>query len=309
MPGIHKSLAKTRQLIAIAKGDEYDILAANLQNELITTWDLSTKDVLNDIIRDLKSGKTFGKDELDLIHQKLRLHLGPEFANKIAGPLYTSNINTYSLGFYDVSTSGAFNLVDNNAIKAMHNNNLYWIDSYYDRLLSEEIAQFGAQAIEEGLSWEDAGKLFKEQFNGLYGRSTAYWEGFANNVVTRSREFGHIDGYEDIGVQYFKFVAVNDHRTSNICRTLNGRLFPLKWGQKIRDGYVKAKTPQKAMKVSRWYSYKQLMSMRKIPREMAIPPVHYNCRSRTVVAKEAEVDAWKDSSLSKYRVKDWLIPV
>jgi len=87
----------------------------------------------------------------------------------------------------------------------------------------------------------------QQRLLNVYNDSFAHRTGIvARTLVNDIYNYAVIQSYIEIGTNYFQFQAVIDNRTSDICRMLNGSIFPASEAQHYR------------------------------------PPLHYRCRSRLI---------------------------
>lgn len=309
---VYKSLIELRKIWAVIKKDRYDRIANELLDVLMRKWDENTRLVIGEVIRQIKGEQIFSRTELDIIIEALKIRLGDAFANEVAQPLYETHLSTYIEGVKDVlDVTPTLQQVDHNAIAALQNHNIYWVHSFFDRQLANRVTQLGQTIIEEGLSRSKAGKLFESALsNELQQFSWRYWEGFANHVVTRSRELGHVDGYIQADVEYIQIKAVLDYRTTPICREMHNRIFEIAKVIELKNKLVNAKNPEDVKKIAPWLKPEQVKGKKtsSLPNGMALPPYHFNCRTRTVkyIRKNSyEIDKTVfGSKISKERKKD-----
>ncbi len=286
---IYKSLIELRKIWAIVKKDRYDRIANELLDVLMRSWDENTRLVINEVIRQIKGEQFFSRTELDMIIEALKIRLGEALANEVAQPLYETHLSTYIEGVKDVlQVTPTLQQIDHKAIAALQNHNIYWVHSFFDRQLADRVTRIGQTIIAEGLSRSQAGKLFESALsNELQQFSWRYWEGFANHVVTRSRELGHVDGYIQAGVEYYQVKAVLDHRTTEICRQMHGRVFHVSQAVELKNKLLNAQNPEEVKQIAPWMRPDQVEGKptSKLPNGLALPPYHFNCRTRTVKAK------------------------
>ena len=293
---IRKDLDHVTRLVKAKQGDYYDRIAKMLANLLLRNWDRSTREAIKAAIRMLKSGEgKIKKAEIDRMLRDLARRLGVNFAAKMDERLFTFIVEVYTHSQREIlGVQPVFNLTDNRAIQWLQENHVYWIGRYYDTQLADKIRQLARQILDEGMDREAAGKHIQVNFREQFKKSTAYWEGLANHVTTRAREFGRTEAYVKAGIKYLKFVAVMDQRTSRICRALHGKVFPVAWAVRTRDKLIAARKPDDVKKIAPWISDEEVerkiegKPVKKLPRHVAMPPLHFNCRSRTVAAGEGE---------------------
>ncbi len=286
---IRREIEEVIHLVKSKQGDYYERMARLLADLLVKNWDKSTREAIKAAIRLIKNGSgKIKRAEIDAVLQQLARRLGINFAAKMDEKLFTFIIEVYSHAQKEVvGVQPSFSVVDNRAIQWLQENHVYWIGNYYDTQLVGRISRLAQQVLAKGMDRKLAGEFFKQEFGREFKRSQSYWEGLANHVITRAREFGHTEAYVKAGIQYLKVVAVLDRRTSKICRTMHGRIIPVKQAVALRDALIRAKNPESVKRIAPWVNAEQVKNVpsRKLPKGMALPPYHFNCRTRTVVAE------------------------
>lgn len=284
--------------VGILKIDEFDSFVIELKDALLLEWGPSSKEAIEDAIRKLSGSAAMDHDDLEAVQAALEAKLGPEFSTKIGAPLYEFHLQSYTLGQEQVlAATPSFNLVDQKALKVLNQHNIYWVGENYGNNLYDSVQKIGNEIIAQGLSKTEAGALFeKELSNKLQKYGSQYWEGFANHVVTRSREMGRVEGYMKAGIVRYEIVAVLDDRTSPICWEMNGRTFEVEKAVNLRDAIINADKPQDVKEIAPWRTPEQIAAaagvetMKEIdtadlPPGMELPPYHFRCRTRTMVSE------------------------
>lgn len=287
---VHKGLIEARKICAIMKGDKYDKIAAELQDLLIRNWSEATKEAIRDVIRAVGNRAAFTDGDLNEMINLLKARLGTAFANSVAQDMLEMSASTYSTSMNDViGISPTFNNTDNKALAALERYAIYPVLRHFDDHLEARARIFGKQIIEAGLNREEAGKLFEDEFAKKYNvKSFRYWQGYANHVVTRTREMGRVSAYERGGIEYAEVRAVLDHRTTEICRHMHGRRIKVKELVTVRDALMNNEDPEAVRDITPWPSAKQVSETKTkdLPQGAKMPPYHFNCRTRTVAARE-----------------------
>lgn len=188
----------------------------------------------------------------------------------------------------DVTAGWRFDLTDERAIAQLDTHQVYWVRSYYDRLLSERVEKLARRALEERMTRAQAGALFQQELGAIYGQGLSYWVGFAGHVITRTRELGRIAGYERLGIEEVYHSAVRDRRTSEVCTYLDGKPYRVEDLLSWRNALLAAETPEAVREVAPWRTHAEVERLVEandgwIPAEVGPPPLHWYCRSRTVV--------------------------
>lgn len=83
-----------------------------------------------------------------------------------------------------------------------------------------------ASGIERGLGREDmTAELAKDITLRQLGRSEAYWGVVATAFSNRARTATQLNAYTEAEIVTYRFVAVLDERTTDICRYMDGKVF------------------------------------------------------------------------------------
>jgi hypothetical protein len=289
-------LRKIGHIKILLKADYYDKIAMRLADQLITTWDYETKEAINDLIRALRRGSgVMTEDEVYMKLARLDERLGTNIAAKMDEAVYVAAEKVYTHSQAEIlGQAVTFNLIDEDAIDWIRNNQRYWIGKYYSGKLERYITKLGEVVLKEGYDRNAATKFFRKNLGREFKKSHSYWDGIANHVVTRGREFGRTEAYVKANVTYVKFVAVKDRRTSDICSAMHGRILPVSWMVETRDKLMSAKDPEEVRNIAPWLTPEEILKkvigkpVEKLAHHLSMPPLHFKCRSRTVVATAAE---------------------
>lgn len=283
---VRKMAVEYRKLVAVVKGDKYDRMAAELMGNLSRRWGENTDAVVSGILSQIRGGTPFSQTELAFIVAGARPYFSDAFTRQVAGPMFTIVAGAYVDGVKDAAglrRDPALNFVDQNAIRALEEFNLYPVKHFYDDHLQGKIVEFGTQIIRDGLPLDEAGKLFEEEFKDKYESfSWRYWQGYANNLVTRSREMGALGGYERAGITHVEIRAVMDRRTTEICRHLHGRIIPVAPLYDQRDALLEATDPDQVKQIAPFFKSGQTQGKATADMSIGMPPYHFNCRTLTM---------------------------
>lgn len=287
---VQKGLIEARKIHAILKGDKYDKIAAELQDLLIRSWNEATKEAIRDVIRAVGNREAFTTAQLNELINLLKPRLGAAFANSVAQDMLEISASTYSDSMKDViGIKPTFNITDNKALAALERYAIYPVLHHFDDQLEGRVREFGQQIIEGGLNREEAGKLFEDEFAKKYNvHSFRYWQGYANHVVTRTREMGRVSAYERAEIEYAEVRAILDHRTTEVCRHMHGRRIKVSELVTVRDALMDNEDPDAVKDIAPWPNAKQVSEAKTkdLPQGAQMPPYHFNCRTRTVAARE-----------------------
>ncbi len=273
------------EIIVKAKKNKFDNLRRKLSNLLLIEWDKRSKEVLDEFLRELSLSDTnLTKKEINERLKRIGQILGVNFAAGVDTGVNKILFDTYRIAQTDqLGVIPKFNLTDRRALKWLHENHIYWIGTYYDRILNKKIKSVADEVIKEGLSRKEAGKRLKDKFKDEFKKSRYYWEGLSNHAVTRAREFGHTEAYVKAGIIEVEIVAVMDNRTTPICREMNGKIIPVKRMVELRDKIISAKNPEQVKKIDKWLDVKDVKGKdgEDLPLSASMPPYHFGCRTTT----------------------------
>lgn len=197
----------------------------------------------------------------------------------------------------------SFDLLDDSAIQALHDDQMMWVGRKYNKNLREGIRTFTEDAIGRGVGRKEAGKIMKEGIENILsgrvsppgtfkGSSEQYFEMLAANTSTTTRVRGHIRSFVDLDVTKIELINPMDHRTSQICAHLNGKIILIEDGVSQIELESGAKNPKKIKEVHPWLSFEKIKEIS--PRSgnvskkdtdalakagVVLPPFHAKCRT------------------------------
>jgi SPP1 gp7 family putative phage head morphogenesis protein len=130
----------------------------------------------------------------------------------------------------ELRIEGVFQQRDERAVEALTNTTSVFFMPEYER----RTRGFRSRAQKIIAAGVDAGYGRREIAADLRGefRDTAiaesYWETAASVHVARARSFSSAFTYAEAGVESYRWVAINDSRTTPLCAALNGMIFSVK---------------------------------------------------------------------------------
>jgi SPP1 gp7 family putative phage head morphogenesis protein len=93
----------------------------------------------------------------------------------------------------------------------------------------ERVKAIVSAGLRDGFSQADiTAALANDLTLAQLGRARTYWEVIGTSFANRARTTTQLSAYAEAKVQTYRFVAVIDDRTSQICRYLNNRIFRVK---------------------------------------------------------------------------------
>jgi SPP1 gp7 family putative phage head morphogenesis protein len=284
-------------LSLLIKGDKWEGMANRLTKFLTLTWNKEQKEAIREAIRFFVSvnDDNYTSEEIDIVLLDLEDKLGERIAEVFRKDVQKIQLESYTKGHTDAGIQFELNAPDKKALRWLFEKDVkqFWIGESYTEDLNKKLNEVGAKIIQSGLSRSDAAELLKKSLGDEFKKTNHYWEMLAEHIVTRAREFGRTSAYEKAGIDYIKIVAIMDHRTSAICRFLNGKIISVKKAIEQRNKLMTAKTVDEVKKIAPWYTDKQVAAFEgenKLPKGIGLPPYHAFCRTTTVIAYPDEIE-------------------
>lgn len=280
----------------------YDKLMNDYYDVLINAWDEKVKESARYAITELsKTGKDKRVDKtfLEGVDYMIRSKLGHEFAVLLDEPVKTFCDLSYKISSEEEQFKGmkiSFSPVDQRNVDMIKNQQIFWLKNHYDSSVSKRMENVLSEAINNNHTNEELADNLQNEFKEVMKGSRPYFEGLAEHTGLRIREFGRLKNYEKIGATHYKIVAVMDERTSNICRALNGKIFPLQPALKTMDAMFKIQDnmdfedAKEHLKELAPFVREDQIEMDSQGKPVGVrgnhtpfPPFHWRCRTRTVV--------------------------
>ena len=157
-----------------------------------------------------------------------------ENTNKRLTVAYSSTIkDNYYQTIYDIHKSigvgASFSYIDNDTIKEILA--FPWSGRHYSQRLWSNRTKLKNAIVEELTQMLIQGKGVKETAKALSKRLDADLKNCIRLIHTEHSFFmgeSTAKAYEELGVEKYQFVATLDNRTSEICQSLDGKIFDLK---------------------------------------------------------------------------------
>ncbi|EAI4415435.1 structural protein [Campylobacter fetus] len=148
-------------------------------------------------------------------------------------------------------------------------------------------------------------ETLKEKFKGVLSANTSYFEGVSDHIISQMQNIARVNQASKYGVKHYKVVARIDNRTSDICRSMNGRIIPASHIETQSNNIQNAKDINEKKAAAIWRNEPFFGKI--LPSNFGLPPYHFRCRTELVPVwiNEEEIDGVKmknTSPLSKDEV-------
>lgn len=280
----------------------FDKLMDDYYMVLINAWDEKVKESARYAITELAKlgkGQRADKQFLEGLDYMIRTKLGSEFSILLDDPVKNFCDLAYKISSEESQFKGiniSFSPQDQKNIDLVKRQQVFWLRNHYDSSVSQRMQEVLTQSLADDLTTDELADQLQSEFKEVMKGSRVYFEGLAEHTGLRIREFGRLKNYEKIGAKFYKIVAVMDERTSDICRALNGKIFPLKPALDSMDAMFQVNE-----KMSFEDAKNELKRIAPFVKDSQIeynnsgdpigingshtpfPPFHWRCRTRTVV--------------------------
>jgi len=204
----------------------------------------------------------------------------------------------------------SFDLVDEAALDAFDDHQVFWIGQHYKGNVSPTIAAAAKEQVKAGMGRVAAGKEMRKLVEaglanvsvpgGFRGTATSYFEGLVANATTVARATGHLRSFEKVGHNKYTVVNPGDHRTCETCNLLDGKEFYTKDGAALVGKVVGAKSPLGVKKVQPFLAPAKARALTGgkvgpagpektgalVKSGNALPPFHLKCRCDVDITKD-----------------------
>ncbi|MEE3694644.1 hypothetical protein V2I21_05880 [Campylobacter sp. CLAX-22107-21] len=255
-----------------------------LIDEMIATLGVSAKSELKELLEEpyMVVMDNYDSDELQSIIQNRLERLDIHIKDMNYEELYRSFL---SGGRGDLR----FDSVDAKAIKVMREN-FYWMKGEFNTKVSDELKEITKEIFEGKIPRIEAGKIMKERFKGVLSANTSYFEGVSDHIISQMQNVSVVNEGAKNGVKHYKVVARIDSRTSECCRSMNGRIIPASHIEAQSKAIQNAKNIAEKKSAAIWRS--EPFYGKILPKDFGLPPYHFRCRTEVVPVwiDEEEVD-------------------
>ena len=247
-----------------------------LIDEMIATLGASTKSELKELLEELYMVimDNYDSDELQSIIQNRLERLDIHIKDMSYEDLYRS----FLIGVGGRSDL-RFDSVDVRAIKVMREN-FYWMKGEFNAKVSDELKKITKEIFEGKIPRIEAGEIMREKFKGVLSANTSYFEGVSDHIISQMQNVSVINEGAKNGVEYYKVVARIDGRTSECCRSMNGRIIPASHLEAQSGAIQNAKNIAQKKAAAIWRNgafYGKIL-----PKNFGLPPYHFRCRTEVV---------------------------
>lgn len=198
--------------------------------------------------------------------------------------------------------SFSFDSIDKEAINSMRKG-FYWMGKEYNESLQIRLKEKIEKIFTGEIDLNDIPKVLKDEFGSIIDADERYFKGVSDHIALQSANVARVTTGEKYGVEYYKVVAMMDSKTSEICRSMNGRIIPAKHLEKQAGNLLNAKSMADKKNAATWQSKAYNGKSDKLASNFGLPPYHFRCRTEVVPVwiDEEEIDGVKMKNTSPLR--------
>lgn len=115
-----------------------------------------------------------------------------------------------------------------------------------------------SSALDRGLGRDEIAAELEEKMMGTAAaRSRGYWNVVAGSFAGHARSYAQVSAYAEADIKKYRFVAVMDEVTSEICRFMDGRVFEVQKAAQRMEAVERLEDPEEIKNVSPWATVRQ----------------------------------------------------
>lgn len=256
-------------------------------------------------------------EELDNIYRLARI-AGHKKANRQTTASLSYSIpkleEVMKAGKVVAEISPVFDLIDESAVDALNQQQMFWIGTVYGAGVANRIAEVARDSLlRGGNDLVEAARVMEKEimsaFSGITippsfsGTAQQYFQGLTANAATVARAQGQLRSFMSIGVTHFTITNPMDDRTCPQCSHLDGKVFSVEAARQQMEEDLAAKSPNDLKASHPWLTYEQLKGISPSPGKVGeddakalneagviMPPYHFRCRCAIDVSSDISYD-------------------
>jgi hypothetical protein len=185
------------------------------------------------------------------------------------------------LSLQGVSIGIAFDRIDMQAIESMRNN-FYWMRSEFNDKFQSRLMNITQKVFEGEIPRAQMAAKLKEEFSNELKMDMSYFEGVSDHIISQSQNIARVNQARKYDAPFYKVVAIMDSKTSDICRSMNGRVIPAEHLERQANAITAAKSMAAKKAAATWRNEPYLGRSDKMDASFGLPPYHFRCRTEVV---------------------------
>lgn len=190
--------------------------------------------------------------------------------------------------------SFVFDEIDADAVEAMRKS-FYWMGKEYNENLQSKLKDKIEGVFKGEIELDEIGAELKKEFGSIISADESYFKGVSDHIALQARNVATVTQGAKYGVKYYKILAIMDARTTQICRSMHGRIIPAAHLEAQAEKILNANSLASKKAAAAWKSEAYLGKSDKMDSNFGLPPYHFRCRTEAVPVwvDEEEIDGVK----------------
>lgn len=187
-----------------------------------------------------------------------------------------------------------FDEIDADAVDAMRKS-FYWMGKEYNENLQNRLKDKIEGVFKGEIELDSIGAELKREFGSILSADESYFKGVSDHIALQARNVATVTQGAKYGVKYYKILAIMDAKTTQICRSMHGRIIPAAHLEAQADKILNANSLASKKAAAAWKSDAYLGKSDKMDSNFGLPPYHFRCRTEAVPVwvDEEEIDGVK----------------
>ena len=187
-----------------------------------------------------------------------------------------------------------FDEIDADAVDAMRKS-FYWMGKEYNENLQSRLKDKIEGVFKGEIELDSIGAELKREFGSVLSADESYFKGVSDHIALQARNVATVTQGAKYGVKYYKILAIMDARTTQICRSMHGRIIPATHLEAQAERILNANSLASKKAAAAWKSEAYLGKSDKMDSNFGLPPYHFRCRTEAVPVwvDEEEIDGVK----------------
>lgn len=174
----------------------------------------------------------------------------------VQGPQIIAATKESAAATFDLPIRPSFNLVDQRIIDAARTSQAHYIRNQYGARVeaaSAKARDIVAKGLERGLDRYAIAEELKPAMEAIgVQRSVGYFGMIASVFAARARTWGTIAAFDEAGITSMEWVSQLDEATSDTCRFLDGKVFPVAAAKQRFEQVAAAPDPEAVVELQPW---------------------------------------------------------
>lgn len=187
-----------------------------------------------------------------------------------------------------------FDEIDADAVEAMRKS-FYWMGKEYNENLQNRLKDKIEGVFKGEIELDEIGAELKREFGSIISADESYFKGVSDHIALQARNVATVTQGAKYGVKYYKILAIMDARTTQICRSMHGRIISATHLEAQAERILNANSLASKKAAAAWRSEAYLGKSDKMDSNFGLPPYHFRCRTEAIPVwvDEEEIDGVK----------------